>query len=64
MLRSDKALALASDVSMPNMGGVKGLFVHYKHVAAVHIAGVIGGLALVSVMVVDVVTVFPVAVSM
>ena len=49
---------------MPNMGGVKELFVHYKHVAAVRIAGVIGSLALVTVMVAAVVTVFPVAVSM
>ena len=64
MLRSDTAMALATDVSMPNMGGVKGLFVHYKHVAAVHIAGVIGSLALVTVMVAAVVTVFPVAVFM
>ena len=42
-------MALSTDVLMPSMGGGSGLYGHYKHVAAVDIAGVIGGLALFSV---------------
>ena len=49
LLRSDTAMALSTDVSMPSMGVGSGLYGHYKHVAAVDIAGVIGGLALFSV---------------
>ena len=42
-------MALSTDVSMPSMGGGSGLYGHYKHVAAIYIAGVIGGLALFAV---------------